>query len=229
MYFSLSRLGKSSFWNISIKLSAFVQLRGIMSAAKPQILFVLGAPGSGKGTQCGKIVEKFRFDHLSAGDLLRAERNTPGSPYGSLIENHITNGTIVPVEITCSLIERAIEASPAQHFLIDGFPRNEDNLTGWNRVMSEKVAVLGVLFFECTSEACMQRCLARGAAGSGRSDDNEESLRKRFVTYENDTMPIINHYRGSNLVYAVEATRDPDTVFADVLTIINRIAPQSKK
>jgi len=114
--------------------------------AKPNVVFVLGAPGSGKGTQCSKIVEKFGFVHLSAGicvfwinemlnwcvgfiagDLLRDERNSPGSEFGDLIENHITNGTIVPVAITCSLLERAMNQSSKNDFLIDGFPRWSPN------------------------------------------------------------------------------------------------------
>ena len=108
--------------------------------SKPNILFVLGGPGAGKGTQCAKIVENFGYVHLSAGDLLREERKAPGSQFGELIEHHITNGTIVPVEITCSLLERAMNKSEKNDFLIDGFPRNEDNLSGWNRVMGEKVS-----------------------------------------------------------------------------------------
>merc|ERR1712059_246108 len=110
------------------------------------------------GTQCSKIVEQFGHVHLSAGDLLRAERAAPGSEFGELIEGHLVNGTIVPVEITCSLLERAMTESEKNNFLIDGFPRNVNNLEGWTA-----------------------RCLSRGAAGSGRSDDNEESLKKRFV------------------------------------------------
>merc|ERR1712055_675057 len=92
--------------------------------------------------------EQFGHVHLSAGDLLRAERKSPGSQFGELIEHHITNGTIVPVEITCSLLERAMNESGKSHFLIDGFPRNEDNLTGWNRQMGDKVNLK--LFFSST-------------------------------------------------------------------------------
>ena len=73
-------------------------------------------------------MDKFGHVHLSAGDLLREERAKPGSEFGELIEQHITNGTIVPVEITCSLLERAMTQSDKNNFLIDGFPRNEDNL-----------------------------------------------------------------------------------------------------
>jgi len=182
----------------------------------PNVVFVLGGPGAGKGTQCAKIVEQFGFVHLSAGDLLRAERKAPGSQFGELIEHHITNGTIVPVEITCSLLERAMNESGKSHFLIDGFPRNEDNLTGWNRQMGDKVNLKCVLFFHCSQEICTERCLSRGAAGSGRTDDNIESLTKRFVTYENATMPIIKHYEEQHLVKKIDASKTPEEVYVEV-------------
>lgn len=78
------------------------------AAEKPKIVFVLGAPGSGKGTQCAKIVELFNYVHLSAGDLLRAERNRPGSDLAEMIEENIQAGRIIPVAVTCSLLERAM-------------------------------------------------------------------------------------------------------------------------
>lgn len=188
-------------------------------SAKPKIVFVLGAPGAGKGTQCEKIVEHFGFTHLSAGDLLREERKREGSEYGALIEDNIKNGRIVPVEITCALLENAMnktkEATGNDKFLIDGFPRNEDNLQGWNLKMAEKVQLLFVLFFECSEDQCIQRCLKRGES-SGRSDDNLESLKKRFNTYINDTMPIIEHYRKQDLVNAIDAAPVPDEVFEAV-------------
>ncbi|KAK3862531.1 hypothetical protein Pcinc_031618 [Petrolisthes cinctipes] len=206
-----------------VKVARFMQIvrqvRGTLSAAmasKFNVVFVLGGPGAGKGTQCAKIVEKFGYVHLSAGDLLREERAKPGSEYGELIENHIKNGTIVPVEITCSLLERAMKESSKNEFLIDGFPRNQNNLEGWNKQMGEKVNLKFVLFFNCPLEVCTQRCLDRGAAGSGRSDDNMESLKKRFDTYMNATMPIIEHYEAQKLVRTMDATKGPDDIFAEV-------------
>lgn len=93
-------------------LASFLHRRLIhtntMSSEKPKVVFVLGAPGAGKGTQCSKIVDEFGYVHLSAGDLLREERQRPGSEFGELIEDCITNGQIVPVEVTCSLLENAI-------------------------------------------------------------------------------------------------------------------------
>ena len=156
---------------------------------------------------------------IFAGDLLREERNSPGSQYGELIEHHITNGTIVPVAITCSLLERAMQTSEKNDFLIDGFPRNEDNLQGWTESVGDKVNLKFVLFFDCGEDTCLKRCLDRGAAGSGRSDDNEESLKKRFVTYMNATMPIIEHFNKLDMVKKIDAGRDVDQVWNDVENI----------
>ncbi|XP_045452391.1 UMP-CMP kinase [Melitaea cinxia] len=198
-------------WNRCIR-----QLSDYITKMLPEVVFVLGAPGAGKGTQCSLISKEFGFVHLSAGDLLREERQRPGSEYGEMIEEKIRNGEIVPVEVTCSLIHNAIQKSGKTRFLIDGFPRNKNNLEGWERVMSDKTKLLFVLFFECSRDICTERCLKRGAAGSGRSDDNLESLKKRFNTYLNDTMPIINHYDEKGLVRRVNAEVPPEEVFNDV-------------
>jgi len=191
-----------------------------MSGAGDQlfnVVFVLGGPGSGKGTQCARISEEFRWVHLSAGDLLRAER-AKGSELGDQIDHHIKNGTIVPVEVTCSLLENAMIANKdvTNDFLIDGFPRNKDNLDGWQRQMSAKTDVKFTLFFDCTEEICTERCLQRGMAGSGRTDDNIESLRKRFVTNKESTMPIVSHFEERGLLKKIDATRSPDEVYGDV-------------
>lgn len=196
---------------------------------KPSVFFVLGAPGSGKGTQCSNIIKKYTFEHLSAGELLRTERNSPGSRFGSLIEEHMKGGTIVPARITCSLLENGMHNSNMNYFLIDGFPRNQENVDEWNREMSKKVNLLGVLFFDCNENVCISRCLNRGASGSGRSDDNEDSLKKRFVTYKSDTMPVIDHFKEKKLVYTLDSNRNPCDVFLDVEKILNEVAPMSVK
>lgn len=79
-----------------------------MSSEKPKVIFVLGAPGAGKGTQCSNIVKTYGYAHLSAGDLLREERQRNGSEFGELIDDCIVNGKIVPVAVTCSLLENAM-------------------------------------------------------------------------------------------------------------------------
>ncbi|CAN0307912.1 unnamed protein product, partial [Hapterophycus canaliculatus] len=97
-------------------------------AAKPPVVFVLGGPGSGKGTQCERLAKEYGYVHLSAGELLRQERAS-GSSDGQLIDEYIREGRIVPVAISLALLRKAMEASgPLSRFLIDGFPRNRDNV-----------------------------------------------------------------------------------------------------
>jgi len=187
---------------------------------KPKVIFVLGAPGSGKGTQCAKIVENFGYLHLSAGDLLRKERSNPDSEYGQLISKYITEGLIVPVKITCTLIEKAIEASGNKKVMVDGFPRNKDNLDGWNEQMGEKADVDFVLFLECSQKTCTDRILKR-AETSGRTDDNLESLKKRFDTYVNQTMPIIEHYKKLGKVHTIDAEHNPEEVFDKITKLFD--------
>lgn len=105
--------------------------------------------------RCFLFVKTYGFVHLSAGDLLRQERARPDSEYGQLIETHIREGTIVPVEITCSLLERAMAESENDKFLIDGFPRNQNNFDGWQAKLKDKVKVLFVLYFDCPLEVIL--------------------------------------------------------------------------
>ncbi|XP_017766110.1 PREDICTED: UMP-CMP kinase isoform X2 [Eufriesea mexicana] len=197
-----------------------------MSAVqKFEVLFILGGPGAGKGTLCRYINQEYGYAHLSAGDLLREERKKPNSKYAELIEDYIRNGKIVPVAITCNLLDLAMQTSDSSHkrFLIDGFPRNQDNIDGWVEAMDNKCEIKGVLFCECSKELCTQRCLNRGAAGSGRSDDNEKALNKRHETYIKDTIPIIEHFEKQGLVYKVNSMQSPEKVFADCKEVLSKI------
>jgi UMP-CMP kinase family protein len=185
------------------------------------VMFVLGGPGAGKGSQSARIAEEERWDatHLSAGDLLRAERQDKSSPDGQLIENYIKEGKIVPVEITVRLLIRAMERCGTRNVIVDGFPRNLDNVTGWEKnVNPNKVSVGGCLFFNCSEQEMEKRLLSRGeAAGvNRRSDDNIESIRKRFVVFHNETMPILQMYKDRGIYYEVDANRSLDEVWIDV-------------
>lgn len=200
--------------SLLIKQNSFVTstVYNQVKMAIPNVVFVLGGPGSGKGTQCANIIKDFPFEHLSAGDLLREERAS-GSENGDLIESYIKEGKIVPVEITIKLLENAMNKSSKNDFLIDGFPRNKDNLQGWFKCMDGKANIKFVLFFDCPEDTCIDRAMARGAAGSGRTDDNMDSLRLRFKTYYDSTMPIINHFEEKGLVKKIDATKGPEEVY----------------
>ena len=173
----------------------------------------------GKGTQCEKIVQQFGYKHLSAGELLRTEQNAKNSQFGELIQKHMVNGTIVPVAITCSLLLRAMNDSKCENFLIDGFPRNQDNLDGWiKEVDPELVKIQSVLFFECSQNNCLIRCIKRGENGSGRSDDDEEVLKKRFITYKNSTLPIVEYYRKLGLLIEIDANKTVDDMYTQLIS-----------
>nr|XP_023405431.1 UMP-CMP kinase [Loxodonta africana] len=171
-------------------------------------------------------IKKYGYTHLSAGELLRDERKNPDSQYGELIEKYIKDGKIVPVEITISLLKREMDqtmAADAQKnkFLIDGFPRNQDNLQGWNKTMDGKADVSFVLFFDCNNEICIERCLERGKS-SGRTDDNRESLEKRIQTYLQSTKPIIDLYEEMGKVRKIDASKSVDEVFGEVVKIFDK-------
>ncbi|CAJ1462115.1 unnamed protein product, partial [Effrenium voratum] len=147
--------------------------REVQALFGPSVVFVLGGPGAGKGTQCTKIAETFGYLHLSAGDLLREERNRAGSEYGELINNYIKEGKLVPVEITIKLLRQAMMKYGWEggRYLIDGFPRSFDNLEGWESVIGNTVRVKFVLFFDVSEETMQARLVERGKT-SGRADDN---------------------------------------------------------
>lgn len=186
-------------------------------ANQPQVVFVLGPPGCGKGTQCTKAKEYFDALHLSAGDLLREEQNNPNSEHGTLIAKHMKDGTIVPVEITCNLLLRAIKQSGKKRILVDGFPRSIDNLDGWNRTAHDDVNTLGVLFFDVQDDEdeLVRRILER-AKTSGREDDNEATLQKRFLTMKKTTLPVVNRLENELVVRRVGALDTVDQVWKNV-------------
>lgn len=135
--------------------------------------------------------------HLSAGQLLREEAQKKGtSPHAALIEECLVEGKIVPVEISLTLLQNAMREAHGKSliFLIDGFPRNFDNLEGWTQCMAGVADVWGALYYQCPLSVLEQRVMAR-SKDSGRSDDNLESLRRRFKTFEDETVPVINTLR----------------------------------
>eukprot|EP00056_Hartaetosiga_gracilis_P004694 m.77348 g.77348 ORF g.77348 m.77348 type:complete len:226 (-) comp11914_c0_seq1:172-849(-) len=213
---------RSLFRLSSIPISrSLLQLSSAATAimSKPSVVFVLGPPGAGKGTQCENIVKEYGYTHLSAGDLLRAERNS-GSDTAELINNYIKEGAIVPVAITVGLIKKAMKDSGNDKFLIDGFPRNKDNFDGWREVMGDAVKEQFVLFLECDEECSTSRCLSRSQSmDSGRVDDNLSTLKKRHQTYETSTKGVIEVFASKDMVRQVDATMPIEDVWAKIQEI----------
>ena len=176
----------------------------------PSIYFVMGGPGSGKGTQCEKLVEEYGMVHLSAGDLLRAEVRS-GSEEGQKIARVIEEGKIVVSETTVGLLRKAMAGSKGP-FLIDGFPRSLENLQAFEEAISP---CKFMLFLEVSEAEMEQRLLKRGLS-SGRSDDNVETIRKRFRTFLDDSMPVIDVLEERGVVHRFSAEASPEEVFSRV-------------
>lgn len=195
------------------------------SANDVTVVFFLGGPGSGKGTQSANLVKDYDFVHLSAGDLLRAEQEREGSQYGDMIREYIREGKIVPMEVTVALLSNAMDASMAKskdeskppagskaRFLIDGFPRKLDQAHFFEDTVCPSELVL---FLDCPEDVMESRLLKRGET-SGRSDDNAASIRKRFTTFVETSMPVVEHFREKEKVVEVRADVTVEKVFAKV-------------
>ncbi|OMO65648.1 Adenylate kinase [Corchorus capsularis] len=191
-----------------------------LAEKKPKVVFVLGGPGSGKGTQCAKIVQHFGYTHLSAGDLLREERDS-GSENGTMIKNMMNEGQIVPSEVTIKLLQKAMVESGNDKFLIDGFPRNEENRAAFEAVT--KIEPEFVLYFNCPEEELERRILNRN---QGREDDNIETVRKRCKVFLESSLPVIEYYKAKGKVREIDAAKPIEEVFEAVKVIF---APKVEK
>ncbi|RKF64137.1 Uridylate kinase [Erysiphe neolycopersici] len=199
------------------EMSTSSKSKTTFSPSKVSVVFVLGGPGAGKGTQCARLVRDYQFIHLSAGDLLRAEQDRKGSEFGHLIKTHIKEGKIVPMEVTIKLLEKSMIDAVRKSldgnvkFLIDGFPRKMDQALNFEETLCQ---ARFVLFFDCSEEEMQRRLLKRGET-SGRTDDNPESIKKRFRTFIETSMPVIEYYKAQEKVVTIDATKSPEEVYEE--------------
>ena len=158
---------------------------------KPQIIFILGGPGSGKGTQCADMVEKYGFNHYSTGDLLREFIQT-NCEEAIQIKGLMSEGKLVPSKMLVDIVKKSIfkKGPNSQIYLIDGFPRSAENYEAWKEVMGNSVEIKTLLYLNCSLETLEKRLLERGK-NSGRDDDNSKTILKRFKTYTEETTPFL--------------------------------------
>ena len=236
---SIARVWLDEFVSAARALPRVVAVETAWQPPPAAVVFVLGGPGSGKGTVCKGLVRKREdWQHLSAGDLLRAEQER-GGEHAEVISDCIVRGTIVPVAITVDLLLRAMQSKDASLFLVDGFPRNTRNLAGWQRCaensvgsssknspqMQQPVSFRGLLSIECSEKTMRMRLLRRGKT-SGRADDNEASIVKRFDIFRNSTMPILEFFDELGELYTVSGDQDAASAQSDALSILTRVEAQ---
>jgi adenylate kinase len=191
-------------------------------------LILFGPPGSGKGTQSEKLIEKYKFKHLSTGDLLRSEI-AQQTPLGMEAKSLMDKGQLVPDEVVIGMISTALDANKdVNGFLFDGFPRTTAQAEALDKLLDfNKTHIGAVLFLQVPEEELISRMVNR-AKTSGRSDDADENVqRKRLEVYTRDTLPVANHYRKSDKVVEIEGVGSVDDIFTSLSTVIDKKMSQS--
>ena len=189
---------------------------------KYKVIFVVGPPGVGKNTQCDKLVAKYNFIHFSAGDLLRAEISK-GTDNGKLIKSIMSQGKYVPVKITCDLIKKAMDNySKDKIFLIDGYPRNQDNIDGWIETFGDNYILITSIILDCEEKELEKRLIER-AKSSGRIDDNIEVIKKRFKTHMEQSKPIEKELKKMGHYIEINGNSSIDDVFNKIVVELDKI------
>lgn len=205
-------------------------------------IVLLGAPGAGKGTQAAKLVAEFGTPHISTGDMLRAAVKA-GTPLGKKAQTYMNAGELVPDEVIIGLVtEHLSEPDTQKGFILDGFPRTsaqavalDAELSRLNRPLDAALLVdvkFDVIIKRLTSRRMCKECgfIGTDALSScpkcggemyQRSDDNEQTVRNRLEVYERSTAPLIDYYRGSDLLVTVDGDRDVELVYNDIKQLLH--------
>lgn len=186
-------------------------------------LILFGPPGSGKGTQSERLVEKYGLIHLSTGNLLR-EEIANRTPLGLEAKNFLDKGQLVPDEVVIGMIDSCLEYhQQVPGFLFDGFPRTLGQAQALDKLLQlKKTEIALVLALEVTEEELIKRLLNRGIT-SGRTDDtNETVIHQRFTVYKNDTVPIADHYKRLKRFQAVKGEGSVEEIFDSLCQAIDK-------
>ena len=191
-------------------------------------IILCGAPGSGKGTQSGFITEKYGLQHLSTGDVLRAEIAS-GSELGKQIDALISQGNLVPDEMMYGVIENYISSLPkdSKGMIFDGYPRTvaqAESLTELLKKYNMEAIMIDLLVDE---QLLIQRLIERGKV-SGRADDNLNTIRHRIAVYHNQTEPIAHYYLHHGNYCPVNGNHGMEDVFLQIERIIERFQGEKR-
>ncbi|MBE2230471.1 MAG: adenylate kinase [Chitinophagaceae bacterium] len=185
-------------------------------------LILFGPPGSGKGTQSDKLVDKYGLKHLSTGNLLRQEI-ADKTPLGLEAKSFIDKGQLVPDEVVIGMVDSFFDLhKDAKGFLFDGFPRTAPQAVALDKLLDLKeTGISAVLALEVSEEELVKRLLNRGKT-SGRSDDTDEAvIRKRFAVYNSETSAVADHYKKSGKFQSVKGEGSIDDIFASLCKAID--------
>lgn len=177
-------------------------------------IVLFGPPGSGKGTQSAKLVEKYGLLQLSTGDLLRAEI-AEGTALGLKAKSLMDAGQLVPDEVVIGMISSKLENNPtAKGFIFDGFPRTVAQAEALDSLLAERnTKIAKMLALEVANVELIVRLLLRGK-DSGRADDqNEDVVKDRIEVYNSKTLPVANYYKGQGKFVSINGVGEVDEIF----------------
>jgi adenylate kinase len=193
-------------------------------------LILFGPPGSGKGTQSEKIVEKFGLIHLSTGNLLRHEI-AEKTPLGLEAKNFMNKGQLVPDEVVIGMIDSCLEKhAGAKGFLFDGFPRTTAQAEALDKLLAlKKTAITKLLALEVVEEELVTRLLKRGETSDRPDDRDENIIRNRFAVYKAETEPVAEHYKALGKFESIQGVGTIDEIFAAVSLCIQKDMEEQKQ
>ena len=187
-------------------------------------LVIFGAPGSGKGTQSEVLIEKYGFDHISTGDILRAEIRQE-SELGKAAKSYMDAGQLVPDSLIIDMIEKVLrERKPKKGIILDGFPRTVAQAEALDALFAKlDTQVHAVLDLQVAEDELVERLLKRGQ-DSGRSDDNLEPIQKRLGVYHAQTAPIAAHYAQQGVHHAMQGSGAISDITARIACVLDTLA-----
>ena len=188
-------------------------------------IVIFGAPGSGKGTQSENLIKHYELFHISTGDVLR-DHIKRGTELGKTAKQYIDQGQLIPDELMIGILAQVIDDNKeaAQNGVIfDGFPRTIPQAEALETLLNERgTSVSAVVGLEVPEQELIDRLVKRGQM-SGRSDDNEETIKKRLAVYHNQTAPLQEFYKEKGLDKAIKGTGTIDGIFEDIKAAIDAI------
>lgn len=186
-------------------------------------IVIFGAPGSGKGTQSDKLIEKYGLNHISTGDVLRAEIKK-GTELGKTAASYIDKGNLIPDDLMVSILASVYDSfGDHKGVIFDGFPRTIPQAEALKKMLDERGdRVAAMIELDVPEDELMKRLILRGQQ-SGRADDNEETIKKRLVVYHSQTQPLIEWYKNEGIHYHIDGQGDLDRIFTDICEVMDRI------
>ena len=179
-------------------------------------IVIFGAPGSGKGTYSAALVEKFGYNHISTGDVLRAEIRE-GTELGKIAEGYIEKGQLIPDDLIIDMLADVYDTMrEGPGVIFDGFPRTIVQAKALKDMLNKRGEKISVTLNLIVSEDVLMERLLNRAKIEGRADDNEETARKRLEVYHNQTSPLKAYYEEQGKYRAINGLGTIDDIFASI-------------